>query len=821
MTSNETLSYASVSATPRPPRVVIVVDGGEHWSYWVRRALYRADKVWGGAGFAVVPHRGGRVDPVLLRGCEAYDPDFVVTYSPTVAEVEHFHPGSIRVNGEDGEPLTEADRERMLDTVRTREVLSNQDEAARKQIVAACSSYRSRLTDAGWDEDVTSLTEESREHFASALDMPSTWQGSVLACPANWGGTLGAAVASHAGVAEPPSRDVEEPELHDDARNLLTSWLLDQPGGSLPYELVWHPNAAVGVDTKTTPTAHERTKTYLAEIATGLGLRRTGLLVVGDSAEDFALARLWQLTFGTAYWLPPALGVDEDTMPWPIPYGVARIARDLSRRSNYLALTSMSRSKNDIELVRNRLRAGDPIKSSGDEDAAIPVILGPELPWRQSATVGLAVLDQWDSQATVPVSVAEDGTRRMAAPLPAPVLVNAELATHLDLNWQVDIHWRPGHTVRRRGLDSQELFADRSTFMLTWARCSRHGMTYQSQRFDLVLAGTRPENTLARVALRDLSLAAWIRAKATEHNLTAAPSDAGRRTALLASMLGGREQYVNLFGGPLLPALRAMLTTSATSSKAYPDNEGISLSSTEGVLTFAGICARTVDLDPATVRDHLDAALRAGVLRRGLVLRCAICEQKQFQTVDKLGQCWRCLRCDALNDLNQHAWKLPQDEPIWFYDLHPVGRHVLREHGEVPALLSTFLHKQRNENRGTFNDLEEVEFSQDNQPQVEIDLVAYTDDVLTVAECKSPGELIGKAGRREVQKKCRAATWLRADQLLFATTAEEWTQATRTLVKNVVSSFGEWGSLGPPQVKFVTGLGRIGAEKMTSLDALD
>jgi hypothetical protein len=136
----------------------------------------------------------------------------------------------------------------------------------------------------------------------------------------------------------------------------------------------------------------------------------------------------------------------------------------------------------------------------------------------------------------------------------------------------------------------------------------------------------------------------------------------------------------------------------------------------------------------------------------------------------------------------------------------------LNEHGEVPALLSAYLHKRRKELRGAFDDLEEVEFLQENQPQVEVDLVAYTDDLLTVAECKSPGELTGKKGKQEVRKKCRAAAWLRADQLLFATTAEEWTPATRILVENVVFSFDGWGPLGPPQVEFVAGLGRSGAE---------
>lgn len=56
-------------------------------------------------------------------------------------------------------------------------------------------------------------------------------------------------------------------------------------------------------------------------------------------------------------------------------------------------------------------------------------------------------------------------------------------------------------------------------------------------------------------------------------------------------------------------------------------------------------------------------------------------------------------------------------------------------------------------------------------------------------------------------KKCRAAAWLRADQLLFATTAKEWKSATRTLVEKEISNFRGWGPIGPPLVRFLTNLG--------------
>lgn len=137
------------------------------------------------------------------------------------------------------------------------------------------------------------------------------------------GGLLGAAVANHAGMAEPPARDAGEPDVDQQVLEALTSWLLGGSDSSPPDELVWHSEAAPKVDDRPTPTANERTMTHLVEIATGIDIDRTGLVVVGDSADDFALARLWQLTFGRACWLPSArigvaqLGTSEKIMPGP------------------------------------------------------------------------------------------------------------------------------------------------------------------------------------------------------------------------------------------------------------------------------------------------------------------------------------------------------------------------------------------------------------------------------------------------------------------------------------------------------------------------
>ncbi|MDX8035731.1 hypothetical protein SK803_36475, partial [Lentzea sp. BCCO 10_0856] len=354
MNSGASLSYASVGMTPRPPRVVIVIDGGPWWTYLARRALYRASSIWGGAGFAIVPHHAGKVHPALLRACEIYDPDYVLAYRLTVADLEHFSPGWFQIRGEDGKLLEGEERQQMLDQALEQPIAVADDLTARDEIAAVCSQYQSG-DPTEWHDFLEFLEEDDTSNFTPITDIPDLWTGSVLACPAEWGGLLGTAVASHAGVSAPPTRDRDEPEVSDNDRTELSSWLLGADWATPPHSVVWHPAAATGVDTRTTPTAHDRSLAHLVPLTSGPQHRRTGLLVIGDSADDFALARLWRLNFGDGYWLPSVLGTDQPTMLWTIGSAVDRLQRRLARRSGHLAITSSSLPAQDLEDVRNRM----------------------------------------------------------------------------------------------------------------------------------------------------------------------------------------------------------------------------------------------------------------------------------------------------------------------------------------------------------------------------------------------------------------------------------------------------------------------------------
>lgn len=116
-------------------------------------------------------------------------------------------------------------------------------------------------------------------------------------------------------------------------------------------------------------------------------------------------------------------------------------------------------------LTGDHLRVATAYRPGVDESAeAIEAIAPTDLPWGQSATVGLAVQDHWDTVVTVPVTRDHTSTTTMVTTLPSLTLAHPDLAESVNAHWHVDVQWRDGHTVRHRGLDSRELFADRSPF---------------------------------------------------------------------------------------------------------------------------------------------------------------------------------------------------------------------------------------------------------------------------------------------------------------------------------------------------------------------
>jgi hypothetical protein len=321
---------------------------------------------------------------------------------------------------------------------------------------------------------------------------------------------------------------------------------------------------------------------------------------------------------------------------------------------------------------------------------------------------------------------------------------------------------------------------------------------------DFVSSGMPALSKLARPRLRFLGLDDWVNEVAREQGLRSVTSSAGRQAAVLSGLWGSRQALAAAIAGPLRFLFKAYTPSrGARGSDAYPNQEGVVLRD-EGYLSFEGMVKVLAGrMNVAELRLAVDDLLRRRIVRRGLIIRCRICDWKAFTAVDKVGQRNQCDRCDAPSDLVSENWISGIDEPVWHYDLHGALRELLRHNGDVPLLLAHYL---RSTTRRYF-DTAEIEFERtaSREAIAECDLVALVDQSLVVAEAKEPGDL-GKAPAAVVRKRIALAQCLGADQIVFATAAPVWNQRSMDMIRGKIHS-EQWELGQIPGVRLISGLG--------------
>jgi hypothetical protein len=93
-------------------------------------------------------------------------------------------------------------------------------------------------------------------------------------------------------------------------------------------------------------------------------------------------------------------------------------------------------------------------------------------------------------------------------------------------------------------------------------------------------------------------------------------------------------------------------------------------------------------------------------------------------------------------------------------------------------------------------------------PVAEADLIAVSDGILIIAEAKSNNTLGSNPReiKRAAAKRVKLADVLRADQIILATTQQDWNASSATAMRDAVNGH-PWAAGLPPSVRLVTGLG--------------
>lgn len=352
-----------------------------------------------------------------------------------------------------------------------------------------------------------------------------------------------------------------------------------------------------------------------------------------------------------------------------------------------------------------------------------------------------------------------------------------------------------------RGLDAHAFAGEDLEQYHTWVRSSRTGLSYQSTRFDWVSSGASQYGRLATPRLSVPGLRPWVTQMAHQAGYDVRASDAGRRTDILARLWGGRDAMTAAIASPIREAL-ASFTPPGKNRDSYLNGQAVRITSDRGVLTFIGLRSLWPDaVDDLTVRRAVDELAQQRILRRGLLLRCSDCLRLDFYAVEDLAQQMVCDQCGAPVSLIQTNWHKPEQEPIWFYDAHPLARALVPTNSDVPLLLAAHLTAKAR----THSHIGEIELTKGTKSAVETDLIALTDEILSVAEAKTNTDLAAGVGLGiAIEKRILIAKVLGADHIILATTGKKWPDATVTALKQAIAS-AEWASR-TPTLRLITGL---------------
>lgn len=814
-------AFAAVRLAPRPPRIAVVVPGGDRWDYWVRLAMFDASTRWGGAGYVVVPHLDGAVNTHLLEVLVTYDPDFVVELQPTLRQFEAAFPGAVSFDAPDGRRLEGTERLKAIESVMDDPVPLTGSDAARDSVARVCTPHRQTFVDDQPSEHVEVLPVRGQDDNVPTCPQQQGPNAGLVTCPSNWSGRLAAATAARFGMAAEPEPGAE-PTLDAAGQHRLATLLLttseDRPAYDPPDALV-QPGRS---DTRSAPvSALERTMVGLTRIKRSFPRDRSVLLVVGDTANDFALAMIWDRLYGTSVWLPSELQpIEQSPRSSAARIALSRQTRNAARWDGSVHVASCSLESEAIKKIARDLQLHDEFTAGQVTRAKTKrrggVTLGLPRPSNDGATL-LAVREQYDRYVNLPVVTDDEGTQQLPVPPPTVVPDEPRLAADMPATWQIDVEFSQERMPRGRGIDGASLVHDEDLQWDAWVRSGRDGLCVHSHRFGLVLGGSSLEATIAKPRVRELGLLPWVRQVAAASGYTAEQSDAGRRAQIAERLFGGRERLGEAMAGPLRPVLRYFRPEARRTSDAYPNGYGVVLGD-DGYLTYSGLeAAAKCELETSELRHEVDQLLEAGVLTRGLVLGCRGCRKLGFVAVDHLAQDNECPRCGDVSPLAQARWRKPHDEPVWHYRLHWSVAEVFDQNGDVPLLLS---HELRGKTRSRYSDIGEVELAAGGTRVAECDLIALHRGQLLVAEAKTTDtlETTSSRRRRAAEKRVEIAAALRADEIVLATTQASWQRSSIEAMSETIVNHG-WPTGRGPLLRLVTGLGGTPAQQ--SMDPHD
>ena len=169
-------------------------------------------------------------------------------------------------------------------------------------------------------------------------------------------------------------------------------------------------------------------------------------------------------------------------------------------------------------------------------------------------------------------------------------------------------------------------------------------------------------------------------------------------------------------------------------TKAQADNEVIYLDAERRTyLSFEAFSRKLGSSKEA--RSLLDELIAKDILRRGLIFLCSRCRRAAWYDIGEVSREFQCKRCGLVQLFSRQHWKLPLEEPRWYYHLVETVYLCYREHSYLTCLALDKLRQQSKEGFHYVCESDIKNFPKQGKKN-EVDLLAISDGKLILGECK-------------------------------------------------------------------------------------
>ena len=764
----------------------------EDWQDTVLRIIEWSCQHWGGGYFIFIPTDGNRITPLFWSILDAYDPDYVYSYSKTLLDWKIAKPDKYN-EWLDGQVQAFCRTNPDSDPAFTRQ--SYEDQAGHVSLddfgigTELKGELRQRLVPFHYEEHVVQgsvFAGAGPDHHLTSLtslllecDHPSTMT-TIVPPEDNYLRLIVAAMAGSLGanfLEKLKTLGVSEKPLILDTSSsgILSGLALDQRveealTPSLPF---WFSMLALGYYRR--PGFEQ----WLAPC----------FVIVGNTLEDFCLFYSLSRLGGEAVWVPDAFVQDISCEGQGFPAGVFEkpttsflfsLVNKVSTRVCYerpntkLVVTSASKQLSELTDVGKALS-----KLVGFEPHRFLGALLPTADISEFLESPRIVLEKDNYRSTVEPFIGGQTGGSFQTPRPK----NFQHVHPHEHKWITEV------VIERNKLPRVRQLGERAVLIRNYGtlnvRTGRDALAYFCP--NIAYFGGDIDTVLVRPKLATVDALQLFSFLFQGGGRSLSLSEKGNFTQESIAKLGSLQDFAALLSDASTCSVFEKFLDPAP-NKPGVFNEGVLLGDRR-YLNFGAVEELTGD--PKRAADLVDRMAECSVLYRGFVFKCERCRNADWYDVQDVSQTFECKRCRCAQVYQQSHWRQPL-EPQWYFKLDEVVYQALKS-GSATTILA--LDALRKKAKDTFDSIPEFEIRKspdDPKPIMEIDFGCNLDGLIILGEAKKEGRLGRNEGEedKKLENYKVAATAIRASQVVFATSDNHWAEATQTRVREAFEGTG-------------------------------